>query len=581
MISSIRLTNFRKFESYTISCRSGNVLVGPNNAGKSALIEALRILDGCIRFCRKRTPSQIQMDGGDVLYGYHVPESAIDVDLAHSSHNYIDERSVLEFKVSNGNKVIVSIRNGEQIRFVIDANGTRLNSVGKFQSALSIDLTVVPTIGPIEREEQWVQDETIRKSQHRKTSSRHFRNVWLRKSDEEFETFANDVSAAWPGIEIKKTERQRGDPAVLVMFYSENRQDRELRWSGFGFQIWLQIMTHLHRASTQSIVVIDEPDIYLHPDIQKKLMQILRDRFQQFFVATHSAEIINSSDEMEVASINSKYRNAMRIKSEEDYNRVFSYIGSSTNTDFARVAKTRKVIFVEGEDKTIIQLLGRRLDFEHLSATVIPFVKLGGFSGWEKALGAVWAFREILSIDIEVYCLFDRDYRCDEEIHSFLSKMNGDSVVCRVLDRKEIENFLIDLSTLQRAVRKRAKDREAGEITEQFVIDLLSEVTSRYKSKVWAQRSARAVEYFHSVGDKRDAATITELLHIQFEDEWADLPSRVKLVPGKRVLSDINEKLQSQGIGGLSKKMLVDSSQIASTDFLNILSDINKFCILE
>jgi predicted ATP-dependent endonuclease of OLD family len=42
-IHSIKLTNFKRFESFYFSARAANVLVGPNNSGKSSILDALRV----------------------------------------------------------------------------------------------------------------------------------------------------------------------------------------------------------------------------------------------------------------------------------------------------------------------------------------------------------------------------------------------------------------------------------------------------------------------------------------------------------------------------------------------------------
>ncbi|MCV9960702.1 AAA family ATPase [Pararhizobium sp. BT-229] len=583
MLTEIRLTNFRKFESYVISCKKGNVLVGPNNAGKSGIIEALRILDNCIRLTKRKVPYSIQVPSGDVLDGFLIPESSIDVELSHSSHNYIDSPSIIEYKIANGTKAIVIIKRDEQVKFLLDGGGPRINSVSKVQKYFPLELTIVPTLGPLEREESFVQDETIKKSISKKTSSRHFRNVWYRKTQTEFDNFAVDVASAWPDISIQKPERNIGDRSLLEMFYSENRYDREVRWAGFGFQIWLQILTHLSRAGSGSVVVIDEPDIYLHPEIQKKLLRLLRERFSQFIMATHSVEIINEADEMEVVSINSKYKNAKRIKSEEDYNNIRIYVGSSTNSDFARVAKAKKVVFVEGEDRKIMQMLARRLNFPALAASTVPFVKLGGFQGWEKALGAVWAFKEILDLDIEVFCLFDSDYRCSDEIKSFEQKICSAGLQCKVLGRKEIENYFLDFDILHDSANKRSKEKSKNELDKNFLYEILDDITGKIKSRVFAQRGMKAVDYFKSIGDKRDAATISQLIHEETEMLWADITTRLHICPGKEVLSELNSRLQASGLGSLTMRMISEhiKAEKFDRDFFSVLSELDSFCQLK
>ena len=43
-ITSIEFTNYKAFEHYSISLSEFNVLVGPNHAGKSTVLDAIRIL---------------------------------------------------------------------------------------------------------------------------------------------------------------------------------------------------------------------------------------------------------------------------------------------------------------------------------------------------------------------------------------------------------------------------------------------------------------------------------------------------------------------------------------------------------
>ena len=109
------------------------------------------------------------------------------------------------------------------------------------------------------------------------------------------------------------------------MFFKEDRIDREIYWSGFGFQVWLQLLTHLMRGTEHSIVIIDEPDVYLHPDLQRKLLKILKERTAQYILATHSVEIINESDPGDVISINPRFRSGKRIATEDDYQALFNY----------------------------------------------------------------------------------------------------------------------------------------------------------------------------------------------------------------------------------------------------------------
>ena len=67
MLKQLRLVNFRAFENFTVSFGDGAYLVGPNNAGKSTILSALRTADVLIRYAHRRTPDRsANVDGRSV-----------------------------------------------------------------------------------------------------------------------------------------------------------------------------------------------------------------------------------------------------------------------------------------------------------------------------------------------------------------------------------------------------------------------------------------------------------------------------------------------------------------------------------
>jgi len=44
MITQLRIKNYRCFEDHTVTFKDTAIIVGPNNAGKSTIIEALRLV---------------------------------------------------------------------------------------------------------------------------------------------------------------------------------------------------------------------------------------------------------------------------------------------------------------------------------------------------------------------------------------------------------------------------------------------------------------------------------------------------------------------------------------------------------
>src|SRR5215475_11161192 len=57
MLRQLRLKNFRSFRNFAIGFGDGAYLVGPNNAGKSTILTALRTADVLLRYAQRRNPT--------------------------------------------------------------------------------------------------------------------------------------------------------------------------------------------------------------------------------------------------------------------------------------------------------------------------------------------------------------------------------------------------------------------------------------------------------------------------------------------------------------------------------------------
>jgi energy-coupling factor transporter ATP-binding protein EcfA2 len=583
IIEQLLIKNFRRFDNFTLRLREGNVLVGPNNVGKSSILDAFRLLDACYRHSRTRNPRPLDFKEEGVFYGYEIPDNLLPFDLANITTNYSEDDAIIEFRHSNKARAILRLHPRRVTRFCVDAKDKRVHTSSKFRHAFPFNAVIVPTLAPLEAEEAYVVDETVKKNASTRLASRVLRNVWLRESDEEFDKFSQDIEAAWEDITISKPELRRSTPRIVEMFYSESRLDREVQWAGFGFQVWLQMQTHLRRGDESSLLIIDEPDIYLHPDLQRRLLRSIRKRYNQFIMATHSVEIVNDAHANEIVSINPKFRTGKRINTEDEYTAVYRALGSADNADFARIARVKRVIFVEGRDAKTLRRIATRLGFVHLADPQgPPAIQLGGFSNSPRAAHAIWAFRQVLDMDISGFCMFDRDYRCDEEIEKFLAEWNREEINAKVLRRKEMENYLLIDSVIQRAISARLKSKKSDvmEPTRQQVLDWLLEAAEGLKTRVLSQRAAHVLQYAKESGSKLAQSTLLEKAMTALEGEWRTPANRLRFASGKEILARFNDLLQERLKISLTEAMIVDNLGRSDVDpeLLAILGELDAFC---
>ena len=99
------------------------------------------------------------------------------------------------------------------------------------------------------------------------------------------------------------------------------------------------MLTHLVASKNVSLFLIDEPDIYLHSDLQRQLLGILRQLGPDILIATHSTELVSEAEPDELVLINKQKRRAKRIKNSSNATDVLDVLGSNLNLTLTQIAK--------------------------------------------------------------------------------------------------------------------------------------------------------------------------------------------------------------------------------------------------
>lgn len=565
-IKSLDFYDYKSFPRFTISAQAKNILVGPNNAGKSTSLDALRIAFDALRYSNRRTPNLKSQGTDGVCSTYQVPQSVVQMDLRYCVHNFQDIPARIEMAASNGNRFVMRLRPDEDLECYLVSDVSAQKSSQFLRSQFPVEIVVVPTLSPLEQNEEMVQIETIEKNRWGRLASRNFRNFWLHRTDEEFKEFSELIEFGWPGIRLMKPEIERGHRNIVRMYFRDGPNVREVQWAGFGFQVWMQIMMHLQQADHRSILVLDEPDIYLHPDLQHRLLKLVSRRVGQFFIATHSTEIINAADAGDVLIIRPEARSAKRIRNDSSYSDVYSAIGSSENAQFARLARTRKVLYFEGSDNRLLSKISKVLGgMDYLSGSTVTVMKTDGFSNWGKVSHTAWVFKEFFELDVQVAALFDRDYRSDEEVLEFEASMKSSNVACYVLPCKEIENLLLAPNAIKRIVRKHSIEH----LTESQ-LSLIDTEFDRLifdsRDQVFGQRMGHFIQYQLSKKPKLDTPTLSSEFQKQFSEDWKSVQFRRKVVPGKSVFSLMAKFTQDKYKVSLTPSRVVDELEPVEID---------------
>ena len=581
-ITSVEFRNFKAFQYFSVKLENMNILVGPNNCGKSTIIGAFRVLRAGIRKAMVRSAEIIRVDDEHQDHGYLIAEENLPISTENVHTDYAETDTTITFRLSNNNKLKLFFPKKGGVILLTETDGKPVRTPAKFRSAFPVTIGVVPVLGPVEHNESIVREETVQREIATHRASRHFRNYW-KYFPEGFDKFADLVKKTWPGMEILPPEIRDYMSETIFMFCLENRITRELYWSGFGFQIWCQLLTHISHATNDSVIVIDEPEIYLHPDVQRQLLGILREAGPDIVLATHSTEIMSEADPSEILLIDKSRQSAKRLRDVGEVQTALELIGSVQNITLTQLARNRRVVFVEDmTDFTIIRRFAKKIGFEELAAGIdLTPIKSEGFSSWSRITSVAWGIEKTLGQSLKIAVIYDRDFWCDEEIASVNKELAKYVALVHFHQRKEIENYLLVPNVLERALHRVIRER--ANRSNQSIPDiepigkLLDEASSKFKTEALSQYAARKSDFLKKTG--KDPATIFQEILITFEEKWNNIDSRMEIAPGKDVLHLLRTIIQNNYHVNLTDFTIVDSFQKSEIpeDLIKLLENLENF----
>lgn len=245
-------------------------------------------------------------------------------------------------------------------------------------------------------------------------------------------------------IEVDLDDLSSGEKAIIQMFYP--LLEHEVR-------AILEEITVGERVSdrAETCVLIDEPELHLHPNLQVKVLDYLRiitsSGKVQVILVSHSPVMAEHASYEElfllrpVELVDSNQNQLMQIAGDEERLKLLrSVFGATSN-----VTAMQPVIIVEGTAQTNLSAtvsdrkLYRALCREFDAVSVIPG---GGKSECIKLLEALNGLLPSISSQLRAVALLDRDVGSDAPLAGF-----------HVLPVSMIENFLLDPPSIWEAIQ--------------------------------------------------------------------------------------------------------------------------------
>lgn len=416
---------------------------------------------------------------------------------------------------------------------------------------LTGQIGIIPGLYPLNQTETGLDEKYLKANFQTRRSSQHARNqLLLIKHGGEFEDFHNFLTLWLPEIEelsvISRLVMESGEYELDVLVRErDDRMSKELFWIGDGMQIFVQILTHLWRLRSAEVVILDEPDLYLHADLQRRLVRLLNSTPAQTITATHSSEMLAEASSESVVWVDKSRRNAVRRPKAASLEDLSTQIGSSFNLRLAAALRARTVVFVEGDDMSIIRELAKTIGADRLAGEHnCAVIKIKGFSNWVQVEPFNWFVSEFLEGSVDVFVLLDRDYRTDTDVSKVCLALEAVDVNAHVWQRKELESYLLVPDALARVSNLPLRDARSQ--LESITDDMTEDVLAQFAKE----------RHFLSPPSERDFARTFKEANEELRPRASDPEWRLHRYPAKDILNALNRSLQQTGKTTVSTKNL-------------------------
>jgi len=556
MLESILIENYKGFKKYKIDFLNQNILVGKNNAGKSTIGEVIRI----VSLATNTYKNAIYVVRPDWLSneplvekGYSPSIKRIKINLLNCIYQYEEKVATITAKFKGKIVIKIFINFDGNIFIKIFHNH---NCIVTRYNATKVDIPVVkslPSLRPLLIDEKVHDSQYVFSPYNEKNLSIHFRNrLFYEKNTEIFENFRQSISSTWPGIRLSDLYTE--DDIIKLNVIDEDFAT-EISNFGDGLQIWLQILWFIASNSNNTIVFFDEPDVYLHAELQLKLFNYIKQKFNQFLIATHSIEIICSASNKSIIEIDKKKDNSKLILDNDSIQNLINKLGSYANIKVQRILDCKKLLFVEGDDIEYLKQIASRIFSKPYSSIDIPYEKSGGRSLIKEKILSLSADKEKLkSLGVNFYFLTDSDYFDEDENNELISIANNAKVNLHIWKRKEIENYFCDIELLHSVLKNEIKRNELEQ--------LVYEITDGMKEEYIGKKTDLKVQK----NRKLQPSTARSQVIDEMGNQWEDISYRLKVLSGKKIIKRIFDTLKSKYNISLSIDIIINKMEIKFLD---------------
>jgi predicted ATPase len=452
MIRRVVIRRFKRFDEVSFDLPGHVVLAGPNNMGKTTLLQAIAAWGLALERWRqlnnyhrrggayahapiaRQTFSAVPLRDFGLLWRDRNDRQNIEIEV-ESAQGW---KIVMEFEANSTEQIYVRPKSYIQPETVRDA---KLGTI------------FVPPMTGLSTDEPVYQRPKIDQLLGQAKPGEVLRNLLVE---------ANRLEGAWEALEESilrlfgyRLVAPDATGAHILADYWDGETRLEIASAGSGFQQVLMLLTFLYTRPA-SVLLIDEPDAHLHVFLQDAIYGELRavatKKNSQLILATHSEVIINSVDPTELWVM----MTSPRPLGQGERARLIRSLRVLTNTDIMLAAESPGVLYLDGyTDLDILREWARILN--HPLYTVLTKNLFWKPAVVETRPGATdisakdhYDALKLVRADLPGLQLVDGDAR--EEIQS--TPITGQGLQRLRWKRYEVESYLVHPDAIARYVEQ-------------------------------------------------------------------------------------------------------------------------------
>ncbi len=547
-ITEIRVKRFKKFKNNALVASTYNVLVGANNSGKTSLLHAIRLFFFAVAGKFSGDPRKVKFHKRYVRLDEILPIS----DPQELWFNCVKgstkaTRVVIEIEFQNGLtiEVLFASRFGQ---VHVDANITKNPknlSGAQINKAIEHKIAFIPGLVGILPQEPYVTPARRSAMSIEARYSEMYRSslFHLNQSDKKALAKINKVLTKHLNVKITDIAFDPDSDIFVGVRYSQDGILLDLSNAGSGMLQVIQLLVYIY-LHKPSLLLIDEPDAHLHPELQEKLGGILRtvndDLTAQLFVATHSPDVIDSFNPSEVYFVSASKRYLRPFKGDNAYVEELLKSGIVTNSSLSRIAVRPYCLVVEDKKIGILKRIDDVCGFG-LFETAGSFKKAEGVSKFKNIFQVYLTVQDVVGKKIKLFFLQDSDGLPKHYLEYARNKYASQSLYVHILERHEIENYLLDAKIIKAALKNKGYKMSLAE-TRKVIVQAAQNIKHNIRGDI--RRKAKNVNRFCEKPDGLDDKAVEADVDGWFEN--LDLKESIilKVFPGKELKKAVYEVLQ-------------------------------------